>query len=103
MVRVTILKTLVVVTIFASDYDLPTNISSTIRLYANDVWYTEKSTQYADDVLILQEDLSIIARWVQDWLMLLNTSKCEHLTITTKRNPLATSLSTKQSNTASSY
>ena len=66
MVRVTILKTLVVVTIFASDYDLPTNISSTIRLYADDVWYTEKSTQYADDVLILQEDLSIIARWVQD-------------------------------------
>ena len=49
---------------------------------ANDViLYREINT--ADDVLILQEDLSIIARWAQDWLNVLNM--CEHLTITTKR------------------
>jgi len=66
--------------------DLLTNISSTIRLYADNViLYREINS--VDDVLILQEDLSIIGRRAQDWLMLLNISKCEHLT---KRNPLAT-------------
>ena len=69
--------------------DLPAKISSTIRLYADDViLYREIHSE--EDILILQEDLSIIARWAQDWLMLLNITKCEHLTITTKRNPIAT-------------
>ena len=46
--------------------DLPANRPSTIRLYADDViLYREINT--ADDVLILQEDLSIIGRWAQDW------------------------------------
>ena len=40
---------------------------------------------------MLQEDLSTIARWEQDWLMLLNLSKCEHLIITNKRNPINSS------------
>ena len=56
--------------------DFPTNLSSTIRLYADDViLYREINT--ADDVLILQEDLSIIGCWAQVWLMLLNISKCD--------------------------
>ena len=49
--------------------DLPTKISSTIRLYADDViLYREINSE--EDILILQEDLSIIAHWAQEWLML---------------------------------
>ena len=35
---------------------------------------------------MLQTGLSIIAHWVQDWLMSLNLSQCEHLTATNKQN-----------------
>ena len=38
--------------------------------------------------MILQTDLSFIASWAQDWLMSLNLSKCEHLTVTNKQNPI---------------
>ena len=61
---------------------LPTKIS---RLYADDViLYRDINSE--EDILILQEDLSSIACSAQEWLMLLNISKCEHLTITNKRN-----------------
>ena len=61
---------------------LPTKIS---RLYADDV-ILYRDIKSEEDILILQEDLSSIARSAQEWLMLLNISKCEHLTITNKRN-----------------
>ena len=37
---------------------------------------------------ICAHTISIIACWVQDWLMSLNLSECDHLTITNKRNPI---------------
>ena len=42
--------------------------------------------------LILQEDLSFITRWAQDWIMLLNNNVCTpyYNYTCTKRNPLAT-------------
>jgi len=66
--------------------DLPTKVSSSIRLYADDV-ILYRNINSEEDILILQRDLSTIACWAQEWLMLLNISKCEHLTITTKGNP----------------
>ena len=67
--------------------DLTSKISSTIRLYADDViLYMEINSE--EDIMILQTDLSIIASWAQDWLMSLNLSKCENLTVTNKQNPI---------------
>ena len=54
--------------------DLPTNISSTIRLYAS--LYADDTIIYriihpADDIQKLQEDLNILHQWSKDWFMLL--------------------------------
>ena len=47
---------------------LPSKISTTIKLYADDViLYREMSLE--DDILILQTDLSIIASWAQGWFL----------------------------------
>ena len=67
--------------------DLPTNISSTIRLYADDT-IIYRIIHSADDIQKLQEDLNILHQWSKDWFMLFNISKCEHLTISNKRLPL---------------
>ena len=57
-------------------------ISSTIRLYADDVIiYRQIYTE--EDVLKLQEDLTKLSQWAQDWLMHINLSKWEHLTVNT--------------------
>jgi len=67
--------------------DLPCEISSTIRLYADDVIiYRQIDTK--DDVLKLQEDLAKLSQWAQDWLMIFNLSKCEHLCVTNKHSPV---------------
>ena len=67
--------------------DLTYEISSTIRLYADDVIiYRQIDTK--EDVLKLQEDLANLSQWAQDWLMHFNLSKCEHLTtVTSKHSP----------------
>ena len=53
--------------------DLTCEISSTIRLYADDVIiYRQIDTE--EDVLKLQEDLAELSRWAQDWLMHFNVS-----------------------------
>ena len=67
--------------------DLPTNISSTIRLYAGDT-IIYRIIHSANDIQKLQEDLNILHQWSKDWFMLFNISKCEHLTISNKRLPL---------------
>ena len=66
--------------------DLPTNISSTIRLYTDDT-IIYRIIHSADDIQKLQEDLNILHQWSKDWFMLFNISKCEHLTISNKRLP----------------
>jgi len=57
---------------------IPTEISSTIRLYADDV-IIYKSIVSTEDVLQLQLDLEILSK---DCLMSFNLSKCKHLIIT---------------------
>lgn len=67
--------------------DLPSKVISKIRLYADDVILYREIHSEAD-VSILQKDLDSIAQWADTWLMKLNLSKCEHLTITNKKSPL---------------
>ena len=67
--------------------DLPTEISSTIRLYADDV-IIYRPIVTTEDVLQLQLDLEILSLWAKDWLMSFNLSKCKHLIITNKCSPI---------------
>ena len=43
-----------------------------------------------EDVLHLQMDLDILSKWANDWHMMFNLDKCEHLVITNTHSPLCT-------------
>lgn len=65
--------------------DLPTGISSPIRLFADDcVIYRRVTT--TDDQSVLQKDLTLIAKWCSRWMMSLNVSKCKFMHVTRKRS-----------------
>jgi len=68
--------------------DLSKNITSTIRLYADDT-VVYRIIHSTDDIQKLQEDLNTLYQWTKDWFMLFNISKCEHLAISNKRLPLS--------------
>ena len=64
--------------------DLPDSLSSNVRLFADDaVLYRNITSE--NDSKILQLDLSKLESWAKDWLMELNHSKCQSMTITRKR------------------
>jgi hypothetical protein len=67
--------------------DMPENIKSTVRLFADDtiVYLTITSDV---DRLHLQEDLDRLAHWEQTWKMSFHPEKCNVLSITKKRNPV---------------
>ncbi|MCG7868954.1 MAG: reverse transcriptase family protein, partial [Candidatus Thiodiazotropha taylori] len=70
--------------------DLPSRVSSTARLFADDcLLYREISSQ--EDAASLQEDLDHLQEWERDWQMLFNPDKCEHIRITNKRKIVQTS------------
>ena len=73
--------------LFFSINDLTNVISSTIRLYADDV-IIYRAINSNDDILKLQKDLVQLSEWAISWLMSFNLKKCEHLTITNKSLPL---------------
>ena len=64
--------------------DLPTCISSDIRLFAYDclLYRTIHSQQ---DAVILQEYLNMLQQWEAKWLMSFNPGKCEVLRVNNKR------------------
>ena len=64
--------------------DLPTCVSSDIRLFADDclLYRTIHSQQ---DAVILQEDLNMLQQWEAKRLMSVNPGKCEVLRVTNKR------------------
>ena len=64
--------------------DLPTVVSSDIRLFADDclLYRTIHSQQ---DAAILQEDLNMLQQWEAKWLMSVNPGKWEILRVTNKR------------------
>ena len=67
--------------------DLPKNILSTVRLYADDViLYTPINSK--EDCYQLQKDLTILERWANKWKMAFNVKKCEFIRITYKKKPI---------------
>ena len=71
--------------------DLPENIVSQVRLFADDnaLYFTMWS---ADDSSVLQQDLDRLSRWEVAWDMEINPSKCQVVQVTGSRNPISASL-----------
>ena len=67
--------------------DLPEQVSSTTRLFADDSLLYRKIRSPAD-TKALQEDLDRLQKWELDWMMSFNPSKCEVIRVTKKRNPI---------------
>ena len=66
--------------------DLPDNISSTVRLFADDcVIYRSITTD--KDAEILQKDLDQLSLWEKKWQMKFNLNKCFVLKVTNARKP----------------
>ena len=60
--------------------DLPDNIRSSVRLFADDcVLYRNISS--IQDCLILQEDLTSLGQWEADWQMKFNVAKCHSMSV----------------------
>ena len=67
--------------------DLPKNVISKVKLYADDVLlYNTIHTE--DDCLILQEDLHSLQLWANKWQMIFNLDKCELIRITNAKQPI---------------
>ena len=72
--------------------DLPNSLTSKVRLFADDaIVYSEINS--ISDSQILQQDLDKLTLWEKTWLMEFNPIKCEVLSVTRKRNPVAYSYS----------
>ena len=69
--------------------DLPDNLSSSVRLFADDcIVYREiKNSQ---DAQTLQEDVDRLCLWEEKWQMGFNHSKCYSMRVTHKAKPLVT-------------
>ena len=67
--------------------DIDTNITSSIRLYADDcvLYRVIKSPQDRD---LLQQDLNQLVQWTQTWQMKLNIEKC--VSMSCNRSPAST-------------
>jgi hypothetical protein len=66
--------------------DLPQNIKSEVRLFADDcVVYRQILNDH--DHLTLQNDLNTLEKWQNNWQMSFNTKKCFTMRITHVRNP----------------
>ena len=67
--------------------DLPNNISSKIRLFADDcvIYRTIRGPSDAD---LLQQDLHKLTEWQNKWLMRFNEKKCYVMRIAQARSPL---------------
>ena len=61
--------------------DLPDNIKSSVRLFADDcVLY--RNVHSLQDCLILQEDLDSLGLWEANWQMKFNVAKCHSMRVT---------------------
>ena len=67
--------------------DLPENVISKVKMYADDVLlYNTIHTK--EDCLTLQEDLNILQLWANKWQMTFNLDKCELIRITNAKLPI---------------
>ena len=67
--------------------DLPKNITSRVKLYADDVLLYSPVTT-TTDCQSLQKDLERLVQWADKWQMSFNLTKCEMIRITNRRNPV---------------
>ena len=68
--------------------DLPSQVSSKVRLFADDcLIYREIKT--ASDQIKLQEDLNSLEKWGAKWGMRFNAAKCNVMRVSRKRTPLS--------------
>jgi len=65
--------------------DITKDISSTIKLYADDVLIYRRIISI-DDCKVLQRDLFTLEKWADKWNMCFSPTKCEFLRITNNRN-----------------
>ena len=65
--------------------DITQNLTSKVRLYADDT-LIYRNILNEQDVVALQNDLNTIMKWSVDWQMTFNPSKSEFLRITNKVN-----------------
>ena len=64
--------------------DLPEQMSTSVRLFADDtIMYM--TIQSEEDAKLLQEDLDKLSSWSSKWLMELNARKCHSISVTRKR------------------
>ena len=69
--------------------DLPTQVTSRCRLFADDsILYRDIKTP--GDAVVLQEDLNALARWEERWGMQYHPDKCTLIRITRKKKPSLT-------------
>ena len=61
--------------------DLPDNIRSSVRLFADDC-FLYRNIHSTQDCFILQEDLTSIGQWEADWQMKFNVAKCHSMRVT---------------------
>ena len=67
--------------------DLPNQVSSTVRLFADDcLLYRNINTTH--DAETLQEDIDKLQTWEATWLMEFNPDKCEIIRITNRRKTI---------------
>ena len=65
--------------------DLPSNLSSNVRLFADDcVVYRQIINEH--DHISLQEDLHILEKWQDNWQLRFNTKNCFVMRLTHNRN-----------------
>ena len=65
--------------------DLPDNINSTVRFFADDcVLY--RNIRRSEDQQILLDDLNILAQWEEAWLMKFDVAKCHSMRV--RKHPL---------------
>ena len=72
--------------------DLPKEVNSTSRLFADDCLLYRTIRSEADTIQ-LQEDLDRLQMWEKNWLMSFNPDKCEVMRITNKRKTINASYS----------
>jgi hypothetical protein len=70
--------------------DMPSCVSSTPRLFADDC-LLYRTIHSKSDSEILQQDLDNLQEWENNWLMEFNADKCEVIRITKKRKPILSS------------
>ena len=70
--------------------DLPSRVSSSVRLFADDC-LLYRVIRDQQDAASLQTDLNHLQEWEREWQILFNPDKCEHIRITNKRKVIQTS------------